>query len=94
MKKFLFIFGLVITFQSHSQQQKNDSCYIRKKTYDCCNSVDREYIKIREKADSCFYAGNYKKALDYYERALSFRSKDEYVLRQIQRMKVYIERGF
>ena len=56
--------------------------------------VDRQYLKIREKADYHFYAGNYKKALDYYERALSLRSKDDYVRNQVQRMKVYIEKGF
>lgn len=56
--------------------------------------VDYEYAKIRNRADFYFYNGNYKKALDLYQRMLALRKNDWYPRMQAERMKVYIEKGF
>lgn len=55
--------------------------------------LDRQYGKIQVKADYHFYAGNFLKALNYYERCASFKPKDEYIKGQVERLKVYIKEG-
>lgn len=95
MKHLFLFFSLVIGFNGQSQEQISDSCIIQKKHNECYSmDGEQQYKKIREKADFYFYAGNYEKALNYYERMLLLRANDWYPKMQVQRMKVYIERGF
>ena len=94
MKKCFLFLCIFLAFRANSQEYKKDTCSFQSSTTSCCFEADRMYLKIKEKADSCFYAGNYTKALDLYERMLLFRADDWYPKMQSQRMKVYLEKGF
>lgn len=91
MKTALLLFYLVATVNVNAQQEC-DSCEIEKMKEMCWSCDGQSANRIVKKADEHFYAGNYKKALNYYERALFLRSNDVYVQLQVQRMKVYIEK--
>lgn len=80
----------MIGFQAHSQ--KVDSCIVFSYQSESCENYGRQLKKIFDKAESCFYAGEYERAMKLYERLLAFKPKDEYVWMQFERTKVYVER--